>query len=310
MSRQTFSKTPHWLLAKVAAGDLTPNALVTFAALGKYANRRGTGVWPSNRTLQADTGFSERTVRDHLRLLESVGAIETVARHGTGGRQTSNLVLLHFDEPEEPMPASPGSQPPPPADADTGSQPPPPPGSQPPPYEPDTERTTPSSPDPVVEVPPTDSTTQPTSGPIEPDSPPVPSSGPPATLPVVRRRQLTNAGVTPEQGPLWEQAWTTVTSMQWPAGLEMEAAQYPDEHLAQHVFQTLERGYALSPSRWVQFYISDRQTQIIHALGRLEQEARMREDPAEREARQNRALPPDRSREFTPPTTTQDGVQP
>jgi len=125
-------------------------------------------------------------------------------------------------------------------------------------------------------------------------------------LPVARRRQLMNAGVSAEQGPIWEQAWLTVTSMQWPDGLEMEAAQYPDEHLAQHILQTQERGFALSPSRWVQFFISDRQLQITHALARLEQEARLAEDPNEREARQNRHLPPDRSGDIP---TTQAGVR-
>lgn len=112
-----------------------------------------------------------------------------------------------------------------------------------------------------------------------------------------------NAGVTAEQGAQWDQAWMTATSMQWPAGLEMEAAQYPDEHLAQHIHQALERGYPLSPSRWLQFFITDRQRQIGFALARLEQEARMAEDPAEREARQNRHLPPDRT-DLDPPTTT------
>lgn len=141
------------------------------------------------------------------------------------------------------------------------------------------------------------------------DSPSVPSSGHATALPLVRRRQLMNAGVTPEQGVVWEQAWSTATSMQWPDGMEMEAENYPDEHLAQHIFQALERGYPLSPSRWVQFFISDRQRQIEFARARLEQQARLTEDPAEREARQNRHLPPDRSREFDPPLQ-QDGVQP
>jgi hypothetical protein len=131
--------------------------------------------------------------------------------------------------------------------------------------------------------------------------------GPPAELPLVHRRQLVNAGVTNEQGPIWEQAWLTVTSMQWPDGLEMEAANYPGEHLAQHILQTQERGFALSPSRWVQFFIADRVVQIKHAQARLEQEARMAEDPAEREARQNRHLPPDRT--DLDPTPTESGVQ-
>lgn len=115
-----------------------------------------------------------------------------------------------------------------------------------------------------------------------------------------------NAGVSAIQGPAWELAWDTVTSMQWPDWAQTEALNYPDEHLAQHIFQTLERGYPLSPSRWVQFYISDRQLQLVHLRGRLDQEARMAEDPAEREARQNRHLPPDRT-DLDP--TPESGVQ-
>lgn len=160
------------------------------------------------------------------------------------------------------------------------------------------------SPDLVGGGPQSDLTTQ-----VSKDSPtdsPIPSLGI-GPLPLVRRRQLMNAGVTETAGPQWELAWTTVTSMEWPEGLEDEARQYPSEHLAQHILQAQERGHPLSPSRWVQFYIEDRQRQIRYAQARLEQEARLAEDPAEREARQNRHLPPDRSREFPPTGTT--GVQ-
>lgn len=126
-------------------------------------------------------------------------------------------------------------------------------------------------------------------------SPDVPSSGQGTPLPLVRRRQLIAAGVTEDQGPLWEQAWLTATTMVWPEGMEMEARQFPDEHLSQHVSQSVERGFVLSPSRWLRFYISDRYRQMDYARARLEQEARVAEDPSEREARQNRHLPPDRT---------------
>lgn len=140
------------------------------------------------------------------------------------------------------------------------------------------------------------------------DSPPVPSSGQSKSLPVVRRRQLLDAGVAPNSGPAWEQAWTAAMSVQWPDGMEMEAEHYADEHLMQHIQQSGERGYALSPSRWLQFFIEDRPDQIERVRARREQLARMGEDPAERENRQNRHLPPDRT-DLDPPTT-QAGVQP
>jgi len=114
-------------------------------------------------------------------------------------------------------------------------------------------------------------------------------------------------GVTEEQMGGWESAWRMVVSLEWPEGLEMERDLFPDDHLGSHIHQTDERGMTLRASTWTRFYISDRVDQIRHAQARLAQEARMAEDPAEREARQNRHLPPDRSNEF--PAPTQAGVQ-
>jgi hypothetical protein len=154
------------------------------------------------------------------------------------------------------------------------------------------------SPSLVVEVPPTDVTPQPTSAPTEPDSPAIPKFGN-KPLSVVHLRQLRDAGVTEEAVPGWETAWVTATSFDWPQWAQMEAEQYPGEHLTMHLLQSRDRGWPVRPGTWLRFFIEDRGRRIAEMTMQRAQQARRQEDPAEREARQTRALPPLRT-EFDP----------
>jgi hypothetical protein len=282
-SQSTFTKTPHWLLAT----DLSDGALRVYAALGMYADyRTGKGAFPSVATLRAATRMSDSTVRRHLRDLLAVGAIERHERFRENGSQTSSEVWLIADPPV--ISDSPRSNlTAPPVKSDT-----------------------PITRAPLPTTSPTDVVEDHSLGaPITPTVPNSESLERPTGLPLVRRRELLNAGVTEDGLAQWEQAWTTVTSMQWPEWAQMEADLFPDDHLAAHVSKTAERGFRLSPSKWIEFFIDDRQRQIGYVRARLDQEARIAEDPAEREARQNRHLPPDRTDLDPPATPLHSGVQ-
>jgi hypothetical protein len=119
---------------------------------------------------------------------------------------------------------------------------------------------------------------------------------------------LTNAGVTDAAMPIWEAAWLAAQQAEWPDWAEVEATRFYADHLPIYLSKTQETGRKPSPGTWLDWFHRDRVRQQEYLRGRLDREARHNEDPAEREARQNRHLPPDRSNEFPPPTA-QAGVQ-
>jgi hypothetical protein len=112
----------------------------------------------------------------------------------------------------------------------------------------------------------------------------------PATVPVVLQRKLQQMGVT--DGTVWSQAWASVTSLDWPEFAAAEADRFPEEHLMLHLLAQQEQGRDPSATRWVRFYIEDRNRRIRTIEGQIEQEARMSETPQEREDRLNKRLPP------------------
>lgn len=97
MTKAHFSKVPWWVLELIASGGLSSSTLVTYVALGKYVNwSTGTGAWPSVETLMKDTGLSERSVRGHIGLLTEAGVIRKQERF-VKGQQTTNLIELVQD---------------------------------------------------------------------------------------------------------------------------------------------------------------------------------------------------------------------
>jgi hypothetical protein len=110
------------------------------------------------------------------------------------------------------------------------------------------------------------------------------------TLPVVLRRKLQDMGVT--EGTVWETAWSSAMSLEWPEFAAAEQQRFPEEHLMLHLMAQQEQGRAPTASRWMRFYIEDRQRRITIIAGQIESLARAAETPQEREDRQNKALPP------------------
>lgn len=66
-------------------GPQEPSSRLVACALAKHADAGGGRVFPSERTLAAETGLSRKTVRHHLRLLEAAGWV--AVRAGAGGGQ-------------------------------------------------------------------------------------------------------------------------------------------------------------------------------------------------------------------------------
>jgi hypothetical protein len=124
----------------------------------------------------------------------------------------------------------------------------------------------------------------------------------PTTIPVVLQRRLRDMGVV--DGTAWTSAWQAATSVEWPEFAAFEAEHFPEEHLMLHLLQQQDRGQAISPSRWLRFFLEDRQRRITAIAGQIEQEARMSETPQEREDRLNRRLPPIWPDEPRPAATT------
>lgn len=110
------------------------------------------------------------------------------------------------------------------------------------------------------------------------------------TLPMVLRRKLQDMGVT--NGATWETAWQSATSLEWPDFALTEQQRFPEEHLMLHLMAQQEQGREPSATRWMRFYIEDRQRRITIIAGQIESLARAAETPQEREDRQNKALPP------------------
>ena len=85
----TFTIVPHWLL-----GILKPLEIVTYVALGQYADNKTKECWPSVTKLAKDIGRSRYSTIKALQGLEEKGAIEIKQRFKDKGEQTSNLYIL------------------------------------------------------------------------------------------------------------------------------------------------------------------------------------------------------------------------
>lgn len=80
----------------IKAGGLSSMARLVLLVLASHAGKNGNAVWPSQRTLSGETGFSERTIRNALLELQAARKISRKRRYCENGR-TSDLIKLHLD---------------------------------------------------------------------------------------------------------------------------------------------------------------------------------------------------------------------
>lgn len=84
-----------WRTALCTSG-LEPTSRHVGLTLSLYMNERGGSAFPGAVRLAADTGLTERTVRDHLAKLVGVGWLEILTRGG--GRKNANEYAARFPE--------------------------------------------------------------------------------------------------------------------------------------------------------------------------------------------------------------------
>lgn len=77
---------------------VTPAEKVILLAIADMANDEHE-AWPSYAYLIRRTGLSERTIRNHIRMLEAMDLLTTQTRVRPNGSQTSNLYVLAVDPP-------------------------------------------------------------------------------------------------------------------------------------------------------------------------------------------------------------------
>lgn len=85
---------PNWLLTDYGQ-ELRPQGIAVYSALVMHS-RNGT-CFPGHERIMEVTGIkSDRTVKDEIKKLETLGLITKRRRRGADGKQTSNLYRLTF----------------------------------------------------------------------------------------------------------------------------------------------------------------------------------------------------------------------
>lgn len=250
------------------ATELEGTALLVALCIADHAQDETGEAWPSIARIAHRVRRSERAVFRALDEIESAGWVERVQRPG----QSTVYRMRTPDTSVTPADSAP---------------------------------LTPASPTPAVDVTPPLTPASPITirePSLEPDAAGSPTQEVPVVeaaaavtyvtrpFPTTAQRRLIDLGVT--DGSPWQSAWATAVSLEWPDFAQMEADRFPEEHLALHLLAQAEQRRDPTASRWLRFYIEDRNRRIQIIAGQLEQEARMVETPQEREDRQNRALPP------------------
>jgi DNA-binding transcriptional ArsR family regulator len=88
--------------------DLDPVPRFILVALGNRADEEGY-VYPSVRWIIKRTGYGERTVREHLKVMRERGLVSKESRHREDGGQTSNLYRLAMKQPGLPLESPPAA---------------------------------------------------------------------------------------------------------------------------------------------------------------------------------------------------------
>lgn len=65
-----------WAMAKGRAYELEPTTRFVMLTMANYADKEGNDIYPSLRTLEADTGLEETTIRRHIKKLIAVGLLD------------------------------------------------------------------------------------------------------------------------------------------------------------------------------------------------------------------------------------------
>lgn len=92
----TWSKVPHWLIeSQVGDGPVR-----LYALMGKYADRNGEG-YPSLGRLAEELGRNRKTIRNWVKQLQAVGAVDVYPRTTDDGDADSNLYHLHVTAPDQ-----------------------------------------------------------------------------------------------------------------------------------------------------------------------------------------------------------------
>jgi len=81
-------------IAWVRDSDLTTPAKLILMCLVSRANKRRQ-CFPSQRTISRDSGLCERSVREHLKILEEGDKISRVSRARQNGTRTSDVYTIH-----------------------------------------------------------------------------------------------------------------------------------------------------------------------------------------------------------------------
>lgn len=65
-----------WAMRKGKDYELEPVTRFVMLTMANYADKEGNDIYPSLRTLEGDTGLSERTIRRHIKHLIAVGLMD------------------------------------------------------------------------------------------------------------------------------------------------------------------------------------------------------------------------------------------
>lgn len=104
--RATLSPLFTWRGAICDSITLPPTARLVALVVSLHMNERGGSAFPGAALLSAETGLSERAVRDHLKLLVQEGWLQLVERGGLRGeRRRANAYQATIPPHVQPTPA-------------------------------------------------------------------------------------------------------------------------------------------------------------------------------------------------------------
>lgn len=114
------------------------------------------------------------------------------------------------------------------------------------------------------------------------------------TFPIVEARKLSSwfGIVTPEQQQAWTAAWNAAEAIAVTHPIDLDVEYDPQADLAIYLSRCREERRQPMASRWLRFFIEDRQQFIETLRSDVEARRRANETPQEREDRLNKPLPP------------------
>lgn len=93
-----YAQIPVWLIR--AGKEVTPGALMLYAALKTYTKNGHSRAFPSQETLAEDMGVSSRQVRNYMQQLKDCGGMRYRLRLNDKGKKTRNYeYMLAWERP-------------------------------------------------------------------------------------------------------------------------------------------------------------------------------------------------------------------